>query len=386
MLPKRTILAGGTILTPYEALRDHAVVIEGKRILAVSEPPFAEAPGELRIDLTGYTIVPGFIDVHVHGAVGADTMDATHEAMHRMGSYFARCGVTSFLPTTVSGSAQQTERALRNIATLPNFDDSARPLGIHLEGPYLNNTYRGAQPAQHLRSADAKEYGPWLRDKVVRLITVAPEIEGVSELIRTGVRSGIEFAAGHSDATYEQMLFAADLGLRQATHTFNGMAGLKHRAPGLLGAILTDDRIRAQIIADGIHVHPAAIKLLVKAKGVDRTILVTDAICAGGMPDGDYSFAGQGVHVSSGIARTSSGSLAGSTLTMDQALRNIIGFTGLTLMQALPMATSTPALALGLHNRKGCIAPGLDADIVVLDAEHRVRLTVVEGSVVHRSI
>ncbi len=383
MVSQRIILAGGTILTPDQALPNRALIIEGKRISRISDQPVLEMPGDLRIDVAGLRVVPGFIDVHVHGALGADTMDGTHEAIHRMGRYFARCGVTSFLPTTVASSAQEIESVLQSISTLPDFDDSARPLGVHLEGPYLNYDYRGAQPHQYLRSADATEYAAWLRTKVVRLITVAPEIEGVLELIRTGIESGIEFAAGHSGATHEQLLLAADLGLRQATHTFNGMAGLHHRAPGLLGTILTDDRIRAQIIADGIHVHPAAVRLLVKAKSVDRTMLITDAIRATGMPDGDYAFASQMIHVSGAIARTSAGSLAGSTLTMDQALRNIMAFTGLSLMQALPMATSTPASALGLRDRKGSISPGLDADIAVLDANNQVWLTIVGGRVVY---
>lgn len=386
MLPKRTILAGGTILTPALALQNHALIIEGKRILDIAGQPVAELPGDLHIDVAGHTVVPGFIDVHVHGAAGADTMDATSEAIRRMGRYFARCGVTAFLPTTVAASVQETENAIRNIAALFPCSDSARPLGIHLEGPCLNHAYRGAQPAQHLRAADPKEYETWLRSKAVRLITVAPEIDGVPELIKAGIQLGVEFAVGHSGATYEQMLSAADLGLRQATHTFNGMAGLQHRAPGLLGVILTDDRIRAQIIADGIHVHPAVIKLLVRTKGVDRTILITDAIRATGMPDGNYALGSQMVHVIGGIARTSAGGLAGSTLTLDQALRNTMAFANLSLLQALPMVTSTPASALGLSGRKGSISRGMDADIVVLDEKNGVRLTIVEGQVIYSSL
>jgi N-acetylglucosamine-6-phosphate deacetylase len=225
-----------------------------------------------------------------------------------------------------------------------------------------------------------------LENEQVRLITAAPEVDGVLELIRAGQRSGVEFAVGHTNATYEQVLEAADLGLHQATHTFNGMPGLNHRTPGPVGAILSDDRIRAQLIADGVHVHPAVVKLLIKAKGIDRTIIVTDAMRATGMPDGDYALGDQMVHVKEGVARTDRGGLAGSTLTMDQALRNVMEFTGLTLVETLPMLTRVPATSIGLDHQKGQIAAGFDADIVVLDPSYQVRMTMVAGAVVYQDL
>jgi N-acetylglucosamine-6-phosphate deacetylase len=382
----RTIIATGTMLTPDQALKDHTLIIEGERIAAITDQPVPELPGDKHLDLRSYTVVPGFIDVHVHGADGADTMDATPASLHRMGRYFARYGVTAFLPTTMAASAVDIEAAIQNFSALSDHDDSARPVGIHLEGPYLNETYRGAQPAQHLRVADPREYKAWLAHREVRLITAAPETDGVPELIRAGVQAGIEFAVGHSGATYEQVLSAADFGLRQATHVFNGMAGLRHRVPGVLGAILSDDRIRAQIIADGVHVHPAVVRLLIKMKGTDRTILITDAIRASGMPDGDYMLGDQRVHSNGGVPRTETGDLAGSTLTMDQALRNVMEFAHLSLLEALPMATRTPAAALGLNHRKGSLAPDLDADLVVLDETNHVRLTMVEGHVAYKNL
>jgi N-acetylglucosamine-6-phosphate deacetylase len=379
----RTVIAGGTILTPDRVLQHCTLIVDGARISEITNQAVPQQPGDLRIDLNGQNVVPGFIDVHVHGSQGADTMDAIPDAIHSMGRYVARHGVTAFCPTTMAASADDILAAIRNFAALIESPDSAHPLGLHLEGPYLSSRFRGAQPARFLRAADAREYRPWLQNKDVRLITVAPEIEGVSELIRRGVESGVEFAVGHSNATYEQMLAAVDLGLRQATHTFNGMPGLHHREPGLLTAVLDDERVRAQIIADGIHVHPAMIRLLIKMKGTDHTILITDATRAAGMPNGEYTLGSNQIHVDGGIARNSEGSLAGSTLTLDQALRNVMSYADLSLAQALPMATQTPAAALGLSRRKGFIRPGFDADIAILDQANHVQLTIVEGRVVY---
>ena len=382
----QTLIAGGTILTSDQVLMDHTLVIEGEKILSIAPHTTPTLIGNEIIDAKGFFVVPGFIDIHVHGAVGSDTMDATSDAILGMGLFFARHGVTSFLPTTVAASAKDIQAAINNVSTTPRSFEGARHIGIHLEGPYLNYEYRGAQPPIHLRSADPNEYKYWLESKEVQLITVAPEVEGVSDLIRAGKEAGIEFALGHTSATYEQVLAAVDLGLHQATHTFNGMPGLNHRSPGVLGAVLSDDRIWAQIIVDGIHVHPAIVKLLVRAKGIDRTILITDAIRASGMPDGDYALGDQMVHVKEGVVRTDAGGIAGSTLTMDQALRNVMEFANISLPEALPMATRVPATAIGLENHKGLIAPDFDADIVVLDETYHVRMTMVGGRVVYRNL
>jgi N-acetylglucosamine-6-phosphate deacetylase len=380
----KTLLVGGSILTPDEALADATLVIEEQQIIGIERGFVHPSAEDTIINAKGKWVVPGFIDLHVHGGFGADAMDAAPNAIHQMGRHFAQHGVTSFLATTITASIADTRAAVENIAALSWLPDSAQPLGVHLEGPYLNHDYRGAQPAQHLRIADQQEYGFWLRNKQVRLITVAPEVEGVLELIDAGRRVGIEFAVGHSGATYEKMMIAADHGLNQVTHTFNGMPGLHHRSPGVVGAALTDSRLWAQIIVDGIHVHPVIVNLLVKIKGVDHTILVTDASRAAGMPDGDYALGDQLVHVKDGVARTDSGGLAGSTLTMDQALRNVMEFTNLSLQEALPMATRVPATAMGLAPKKGVLSPNSDADVVLLDDTYRVRLTMVGGRVVYR--
>ncbi len=379
----KTVIANGIVLTPDERIDGGSVTVEEGRILLVERGRSAAPP---TIDARGCFVIPGFIDVHVHGADGFDTMDATPEAIQSMGRFMARHGVTAYLPTTVAASRQDTLASIANVRATPASLDGAEHLGVHLEGPYLNHQYRGAQPPQHLRAADPHEYEQWFESGVIRLITVAPEVDGVQDLVRLGTQRGIEFAVGHTAATYDQTLSAADAGLRQATHVFNGMPALHHREPGPVGAVLADDRIMPQVIADGVHLHPAVVKLLIRAKGIDRTILITDAVRATGMPDGEYALGDQIIHVRQGVARTAAGGLAGSTLTMDGALQNVIRFVGLSLQEALPMLTRVPADSIGCKGRKGRIASGYDADLVLVDDACRVRLTMVRGRVVYQDL
>jgi N-acetylglucosamine-6-phosphate deacetylase len=222
-----------------------------------------------------------------------------------------------------------------------------------------------------------------LETGVVRLVTVAPEVEGALAFVDRALPDGVEFAIGHSGASYEEVVEAADHGVRQVTHLFNGMLGLHHRRPGTLGGCLVEDRLYTQLIVDGIHLHPAMVKLAVRAKTPARSILITDAIRGTGLPDGDYDFDGQVMSVRDGVPRTPSGSLSGSTLTMDQGLRNLINYTGLPLQEVLPMATSVPAESIGLEGRKGVLALGADADLIFLDAALQVRKTMILGRTIY---
>lgn len=379
----QTLITGGTIVTPYQTLVDYTVLIEKGTVVALQPSDAGIKQGAHIIDATGMWVTPGLIDVHVHGSAGHDAMDATPEAIYGMARFFAQHGVTAYLPTTITATLERISAAIECVKGCSQPRDGAQHLGVHLEGPYLNPEHKGAQPVEHLRDPNPDEFEAWLQAGVVRLVTLAPECNGALSFIEHGVSAGVEFAVGHSGATYEQMIQAVDRGLRQATHTFNGMLGLHHREPGTVGAVLADDRIYAQVIVDGIHLHPAVVKILVRAKGAGRTILITDAIRAAGLADGDYELGGQIVTVQDGIARTAEGSLAGSTLTMDAALRNVIRYTGLSLNEALQMATSTPAEAMGWGGRKGVLAPGADADLILLDADLNVRLTMVGGQIVY---
>ncbi len=257
-------------------------------------------------------------------------------------------------------------------------------MGLHLEGPYLQAQYRGAQVERYLRDANPEEYLPWLQSGLVKLMTVAPEIDGVTKLIRTGTSMGIKFSVGHSNASYETVLESIGAGLNQATHTFNAMPPLHHRKPSVLGAVLTDDRVYCQVIADGIHLHPGIVKLIFNAKSVEKTILITDAIGAAGMPNGNYNLGEEPVSVKDGVARTNSGALAGSTLILKDALLNSAMFTGMPWQDLLPSATSVPAKSLGMEDQIGVLQQGAKADIVIMDDRLNPQLTMVSGQIVYQ--
>lgn len=379
-------LVGGTILTPLEQLDGHTLIIKGNEITAIIPDHHSlEEPDSHRIDASGMWVTPGLIDIHTHGADGHDTMDATPEAMESFGKFLARHGVTSYLPTTITAAQRDIQNAIANIKRFRPEIDGARIAGIHLEGPYLNPAHRGAQPEALIRKADPEEYSTWIEHDLVKLMTVAPEIDGVLDLIAAGQQHGLEFAVGHSGATYEVMQEAADRGMRQATHTFNGMLGIHHRRPGTVGSVLTDDRIYAQVIADGVHLHPAIIQLIVKAKGISKTILISDSMRATGLEDGEYDLGGQRVRVERSIARIPSGSLAGSTLTLDAAIRNTMDFTSLSFPEVLPMATTVPAEAMGWEEQVGVLKPGVRADVVCFDADIVPRLVFVAGELIYKN-
>ncbi len=382
----RTLISGGTLVTPDETLPDHTLVIEGAKIRSLDPGSPVGQEEDRVIDARGMWVTPGLIDVHVHGAGGHSAMDATVESIHGMARFLARHGVTGYLLTTGAASFEDTMAVLDNTAHCPQPEDGAHHLGVHIEGPYLSMEHKGAQPPAQLRDPDPSEYNEWFSTGVVRLMAIAPERNGAMACIEDGVAQGVGFAIAHSGASYEQVLEAADRGLRQAAHTFNGMLGLHHRQPGTVGGVLTDDRIFAEVIGDGVHVHPAVVDLLVRAKGIERTILVTDAIPATGLEDGEYDLLGFKVIVRDGVSRTEAGGLAGSTLTMDVGLRNMMAFAGLSLGEALTTAAATPAAAIGLARRKGVLAPGADADVVLFDKDLHVRLTMVGGRVVYEDI
>ena len=383
---ERLLVKGGTLLTPYEVVESGCVLIDGGKIVAVGpEAAMGAVEGAQVIDARGKIIAPGFIDIHVHGAMGHDTMDATPEAIQGMARYFVAHGVTSFLPTTITGPSERIMAAIETVEDCRGKMGSAQVLGIHLEGPYINLEKKGAHPKGYIRPADPAEYQPFFAKGKIKLITLAPEIPENTGLIVYASQQGATVAVGHSAASYEEVLASVPLGLTHATHTFNAMLGLHHRQPGTVGAVLTCDGITAEVIADNIHLHPAMVELLVRAKGVDRTILVTDAMRATGMPDGLYGLGGEGISVKEGVARMADGGLAGSTLTMDLAVRNVMASTGVLLADALKMATCNPAKVIGVEEKKGSLAPGKDADLTVLDEDLVVDLTIVKGQILYQA-
>jgi N-acetylglucosamine-6-phosphate deacetylase len=379
----RKAIIGGTLITPLEIYEEAEVLIEDRSIVAVGP---GVASGEIAevIDVGGAIVAPGYVDVHVHGSAGHDAMDGTREAIDGMARFLATRGVTSFCPTTLTQPAADILTSVRAIAECMEngIEGGAEPLGVHLEGPYIDAKKKGAQPEQHITTAAAIDYRQLFSLGNIKLITLAPEIEENREVIAFARREGAAVVVGHSSASYEDLEEAVKHGLNHATHTFNQMEGLHHRKPGTVGGVLLLDEIFAEFIADGIHLHPAIVDMVVRLKGPERAVAITDAISGAGMPDGDYELGGQKVVVKEGAVRLPDGTLAGSALTLDQAVRNIVEFTIAGVPEAIQMATLTPARSIGVADRKGLLEPGKDADIIVLDDDLDVLKTMVGGEVV----
>ena len=348
------------------------------------------APDALNAD--GCYVLPGFVDIHVHGAMGRDVMDADPHGLLEMARFFAGHGVTSFMPTTMTASPAETLAAVEGVARAIALQQTlttaaargARMLGIHLEGPFISPQFPGAQPANQIRPPDVHEFEALANAGPVRMITLAPEQPTAAALIEAARRRGIITVYGHTAATYEQCQAAIALGVQQATHTYNAMSGLHHRHPGTLGATLSDARVYAQLIADTIHVHPAAMNILARCKGADRTVLITDAMRAAGLPDGQYSLGGQDVFVHEGECRLADGTLAGSVLTMDKALPNFLAAANQSLAELWPTSSRTPAMSIKVDHEIGAILPGYRADLVLLEENTlEVAATIVQGEIAY---
>lgn len=381
----KTILSGGKLVTPTRVLEHHTLILDGEVISAIiPDEQYKPEKEDYQLNGRGKWITPGLIDIHVHGSNFADAMDPGPQTYHTLGSFFASRGVTGYLLTTGTASNEDITAVIEAFQDYVPAGDGAVALGIHLEGPYLCEERKGAQPAVHLRDPEPDRYQGWFKSGKIKLMTIAPELAGAMDLIKFGVNQGIEYAVGHSVASYEVMQEAIDNGLRQATHLFNGMNPLHHRRPGVVGAVLSDDRVFAQVITDGVHVHPAVVKTILKAKGINRTVLITDAIRAAGLGNGEFDLLGQTVTVKDGVARIASGSLAGSILTMDQAVRNTMAFCDIPFSEAIQMASLTPAKSLNIENERGALEPGLRADITIFDQDYSVETTIVGGKVVYQ--
>ncbi|MDX2075994.1 MAG: N-acetylglucosamine-6-phosphate deacetylase [bacterium] len=335
------------------------------------------------INANGQTLTAGFIDIHVHGGMGYEAMDATPQALNALSVFYAQHGVTAFLPTTWTASHDAILSALTAISAMSETA-GARILGAHIEGPYINPNKPGAQSTEHVRRADMTEFEAWHSTGVIKLMTIAPEFEENQRLIAFCTAHNIVTSAGHTDATYDDMRHAITLGLRHTTHTFNAMRPLHHREPGTVGAALLLPELRCEVICDGVHVHPQMVNLLWRMKGADGVILITDAVRGAGLADGtQYPLDGRVVTIRGGSAYLADNTLAGSTLTMDVALQNFIRFTGGTLDELWRCASLNAARALGVDDHMGSIREGNRADMVLLDPDLRVMMTIIGGKVVY---
>jgi len=380
-------IRNATLYTPDRVVEAGDVLVDGDRIIAAGPSAGARSgDGAVEIDATGLILVPGFIELQLNGAFGDDFTDDPG-TIWRVAGKLPRYGVTSFLPTIITSPFQKVA-AGRQIVTggrPAGVAAGARPLGVHAEGPFLNRKKKGAHNPAYLRPPDVAAVADWSPATGLRMATLAPELPGALDVIAALSSRGVLVSAGHSMATCEQAVAGFDAGVRFGTHLFNAMSSLGHRDPGLPGALLTDARVTVGFIADGVHTHPSIITLVWRALGHARLNLVTDAMAALGMPPGKHLLGDYEVTVDAGSARLADGTLAGSILSMDQAVRNLIAFTGCTLAEALPTVTTTPARAIGLAGERGRIEPSCVADLVLLSSDLHVHTTIAEGQVVYRA-
>ncbi|MFD0679484.1 MULTISPECIES: N-acetylglucosamine-6-phosphate deacetylase [unclassified Paenibacillus] len=334
------------------------------------------------VDGKDHVLIPGMIDVHIHGANGFDMMDGSEASIQEVSRACAATGCTSFLVTSVSSTIEDLLAMIRSVKRVIGREVGARIAGIHLEGPYLNKARKGMQNEKFLRHPDIKEMKEIFEeaDGLIKMVTIAPELPGGMELISFLKEQEVIISVAHSDATYSEAKQAFAAGASHVTHCFNGMRPIHHREPGIVVAAFEEEHVSLQAIVDGIHLHPAIIRMMHRLKGPDGIVLITDALQAMGLGDGNYVFGGHHVRVSNGVARLDDGTLASSTVTMNEALRLTVE-TGISLKDATQMAATTPARILGLDTR-GRILTGFDADLVLLDEHFKVQWTMIKGQII----
>lgn len=360
---KKVITNGIVILK--DGLLQTNVLIEDGRFTGFSD----SCPRDFEvIDAHGAYVSPGFIDVHTHGRNACDTMNGTYEAIDTISINCMKTGVTSVLPTTMTQSIEQTKQAIENCVNYMGHENGAKVIGVHMEGPFIEEKKKGAQPGEYVLKPDIAKFNEMVnghRDAIA-LITVAPEVEGMTDLIHELKKMGITVSMGHTNANYEQAKQGFREGINHATHTYNAMNGFTHREPGAVGAIFDSDEVYAELILDGIHVHFAAAKTLIKEKGIGKVVLITDSMEASGLPDGQYQLGGQAVYVKNKEARLKDGTLAGSVLKMNEAVKNAHQKLYLPIYEAVRMASYNPAVSIG-HEEIGEIAPGKKADFIFIN-------------------
>lgn len=380
---KKILLKNGKFVLANRIVSGDLLVIDGKiKKITENENPLYENG----IDLKGKYVVPGFIDAHIHGAYGADAMDGTVEALKTISSFVVKHGTTNFLATTLTSTKEILKNVLEKIGEVQDKElDGANIFGAHMEGPYFDIQYKGAQNEKYMKPAGIEEIKEYLNVKpgLVKLFSLSPKGDAALEAIKFLKENGVIVSVGHSAVYFDDVQKAIKAGLSHSTHTYNGMRGFTHREPGVVGAVLTNDAVMAEIIFDKIHVHPEAVRLLLKAKGVDKVECITDAMSATGLPDGNYKLGELDVYVKDSQARlVSNDSLAGSVLTLDKAFKNVIEL-GYSIFDAVKMTSTNAAKEFGLNT--GEISEGKDADLVVLNGDYSVNMTFVKGKLKYQA-
>lgn len=375
-------IINGKIILEDRILEDRVLIITDKveRIIDINE--LNTCKDIEIIDAGGCYVSPGFIDIHIHGAGGYDTMDGSIDALKEISRTIVRKGTTAFLPTTMTMDKVNIFKALNSVKNSMKEDlPGAKILGVHLEGPFINEKYKGAQNSQYIIKPDYEFIREYI--EIIRIITLAPETDENFQFIDKIKRHhNVVLSIGHSNATYEQSLQGINRGITHSTHTFNAMTPLHHRKPGIVGAALTTD-ITCEVIVDNIHVHPCVYKLLIDVKGIDSVVLVTDSMRAGCMDEGIYELGGQRVFVQGEAARLEDGTLAGSILSLNKAIKNVIEGTGIKIYEAVRMATLNPARVIGVDSKKGSIEAGKDADLVIFNDNFDVKHAIIGGKTVY---
>jgi N-acetylglucosamine-6-phosphate deacetylase len=379
---QKTILKGDIVL-PDRILSQGVVEITGERITDIYAQSDRTWDGRSYfIDYSGHYISPGFIDLHVHGALGRDFMDADMESFNIIGGHLARTGVTSYLATTLSAPFGSILNVIETVKKSPLYPLVSKPLGVHIEGPFLNIDECGAQNAKFIKKITEDDIRLLIEatQRLKTIVTLAPEVKDNMRFIQTLRENGIVVSVGHSSASYEQTLEGIKAGISHATHFFNAMPEFHHREPGVVGAVLESEIVTVELICDGIHVHPASVRLVLERKGIDNVCLITDSILAAGLGDGDYVLGKLNITVKGDETRLKDGSsLAGSVLTMNKAVKNVLDWTDLSLNKVVSMASLNPARVLGLHKDMGSIEKGKYADLTVFDKALQVKQTYVYG-------
>lgn len=372
-----TAITASELFTPTEQISSPVILVEDGVITKTGSREAVAIPATaVLLDFPGAVLAPGFIDIHIHGSAGYDVMEGERKGLEKMTSFLARRGVTSFLATTVTAETSvllaAVERLAEQIHNWPSESPTAKPFGIHMEGPWISKARCGVHPTSAIANPSLEMFDRYYRaaNGYLRLITIAPELPGATEVIHEAVKRGVRVSLGHTDGQLRDADAALQAGATHATHTFNAMRPLNHREPGVIARVLESTAMTAEIIADGVHVDPVVVDLFLRCKGPDQSVLVTDATSAAGMPDGKYKLGTFEVTVT-GDRCELNGNLAGSVLTLDRAVRNIMQFSGWSLGQAVRLATANPARVVG-ESQRGTLSPGARADITVLSPKGEV--------------
>jgi len=372
------------IIAEQKDYLDHYIVIEAGKISAITNTLKSDIPV---INLAEMTLVPGLIDLHIHGRKGCDVMDASVESMNTISNSLATHGVTGFLATTVTSSWQETLAAMKVVGeTAKQLMPGAQVLGAYSEGLFFTNKHKGAHNEEFFLplTRERVEQLIFASQQELKVLALAPEIDNSQEMIKYLKNRGVKVMLGHTDATYQQTVDALDAGACGGVHVFNGMRGIHHREPGCTGAVLVHDT-NVEVIADGVHLHPAILQMICQLKKNEQITLISDCVNAGGLTDGQYQLGKMAIQVNDGIARTKSGSLAGSTLTLEKAVQNMCSMTNVAFRDAVHMASLSPAIFLGISDHTGSITIGKHADLTILDASGAVQMTFVRGKAVYIS-